>query len=131
MRNSIWLEKRLNKIWEKYFPDVKRTNLIVVKFGRSATYRFGSIRLSLRDKISYITINGRFRNSKFPAKIIDHTLAHELVHYAQGFSSENPRLHQYPHRGGMIDQELKVRGLRHLVDFYKSWVPKYRESIKD
>lgn len=130
MRGNLWLEKRLNKIWEKYFADVKKTNPIIVRFGREAVFRFGSIRLDLRNKVSYVTINGRFRNPKYPAKVIDHTLAHELVHYAQGFSSENPRLHRYPHRGGVIDKELRARGLDHLVDFYKSWVPKYRKSIE-
>ncbi|MEX0617048.1 MAG: hypothetical protein WD231_04555 [Candidatus Woykebacteria bacterium] len=121
----------MNKIWRNYFSDVKRTNPIVIRFGREAIYRFGSIRLDLKKKISYITINGRFSNSKFPAEVIDHTLAHELVHYTQGFSSENPRMHRYPHRGGVIDKELRSRGLDHLVDFYKSWVPKYKRSIKD
>src|SRR3990170_4088575 len=130
MRDNLWLEKRLNTIWKKYFSDVKRTNPIVVRFGRAAIYRFGSIRLSFRDKISYIYINGNFRKLKFPSQVVDHTLARELVHYAQGFSSVNPRLHQFPHRGGVIDKELKSRGLDHLVKFYKSWVPKYKKSLE-
>ncbi len=129
MRDDLWLEKRLNKIWDKYFPDIKKANPVVVRFGREALYRFGSIRLNLRDKVSYITINGQFRNPKFPTQVIDHTLAHELVHYTQGFSSDNPRLHQYPHRGGVIDKELRERGLNHLVLFYKNWVSQYRKSL--
>ncbi len=131
MRDNLWLGQRLNKIWKSHFSDVARTNPIIVKFGRNARYRFGSIRLNFKNKTSYVTINGKFANPSFPMQVIDHTLAHELVHYAQGFSSENPRLHRYPHRGGVIDKELKSRGLSHLVDFYKSWVQKYRESIEN
>ena len=130
MREDSWLEKRLNKIWDKYFSDVERTNPVVVRFGREARYRFGSIRLNLKDKVSYITINGQFRHPKFPTQVIDHTLAHELVHYTQGFSSDNPRLHRYPHRGGVIDKELRGRGLNHLVLFYKNWVSQYRKSLE-
>jgi len=130
MRNNAWLENRLNRIWQKYFPDVKRTNPIIVRFGREAKYRFGSIRLDFRSKISFITINGSFRRNSLPVQVIDHTLAHELVHYAQGFSSENRRLHRYPHRGGVIDEELRQRGLNHLVLFYKHWVSQYKKSLK-
>lgn len=130
MRDNLWLENRLNKIWQRYFPDVKRINPIVVRFGRSALYRFGSIRLDFDTKTSYITVNGNFQNHRLPVQVIDHTLAHELVHYAQGFSSKNPRLHRYPHRGGVIDQELRERGLNHLVLFYKNWVTQYKKYLK-
>ena len=129
MRDNSWLEIRLKKIWQSYFADVKGSNLIKVRFGRNALYRFGSIRLDLRSKTSYITINGNFRSPKLPVQVIDHTLAHELVHYAQGFSSKNPRLHRYPHRGGVIDKELKERGLNHLVLYYKNWLNTYRKSL--
>lgn len=130
MRDNTWLENRLNKIWKKYFADVKEKNPIVVRFGRSALYRFGSIRLDLRSKTSYILINGDFRKNTLPVQVIDHTLAHELVHYAQGFSSKNPRLHRYPHRGGVIDKELRERGLNHLVLFYKNWVSEYKKTLE-
>lgn len=130
MRDNIWLENRLNKIWKKYFADIKRKNPIVVRFGRSALYRFGSIRLDLRSKTSYVIINGDFQKRALPVQVIDHTLAHELVHYAQGFSSENPRLHRYPHRGGVIDKELRERGLNHLVLFYKNWISEYKKTLE-
>ena len=130
MRDNSWLEARLYKIWQSYFADVKGTNPLIVRFGRNALYRFGSIKLDLRSKISYITINGNFRSSKIPVQVIDHTLAHELVHFTQGFSSKNPRLHRYPHRGGIIDKELKERGLNHLVLYYKNWLNTYRKSLE-
>ena len=130
MRDNAWLENRLNNIWKKYFSDVKRKNPINVRFGRNALYRFGSIRLDRRTKSSFITINGNFRSNTLSVQVIDHTLAHELVHYAQGFSSKNPRLHRYPHRGGVIDKELRDRGLNHLVLFYKNWVSEYKKTLE-
>ena len=131
MRDNAWLENRLNNIWKKYFSDVKRKNPINVRFGRNALYRFGSIRLDRRTKSSFITINGNFRSNTLSVQVIDHTLAHELVHYAQGFSSKNPRLHRYPHRGGVIDKELRERGLNHLVLFYKNWVSEYKKNRRE
>ena len=131
MRDNTWLENRLNNIWKKYFADVKRKNPINIRFGRNALYRFGSIRLDRRTKSSFITINGNFQSNNLPVQVIDHTLAHELVHYAQGFSSKNPRLHRYPHRGGVIDKELRERGLNHLVLFYKNWLSEYKKTLEN
>ena len=130
MRDNSWLEKRLDIIWNKYFTDVPRKNRVSIRFGRAATYRFGSIRQSYIDVSTQIIINGRFKSSNLPQRIVDHTIAHELVHYAQGFSSPHPRLHRYPHRGGVIDKELSERGLAHLVAFYKRWVKNYIERLK-
>jgi hypothetical protein len=76
-----------------------------------------------------ITINGRFRDEKYPTEMIDHTIAHELVHYAHGFPSPGPRLHRYPHRGGVIDKELEDRNLHHLVMFYNMWVKEYIKTL--
>jgi len=129
MRDDSWLSWRLNQIWQLYFNDIARKNKIVIKFGREALYRFGSIRLNYSDKSTLIRINGRFKNPKYPQEILDHTIAHELVHYAQGFSSPNPRMHRYPHRGGVIDKELTQRGLKDLVFFYKKWVKDYLDTL--
>ncbi len=129
MRDSSDLEKRLKFLWRNYFADVKEKHPISIKFGRNAKYRFGSIRYYYPTKAVQILINGRFRDEKHPQEIIDHTIAHEMVHYAQGFPSPGPRLHKYPHRGGVIDKELKDRHLIHLVIFYHSWVKKFIKSL--
>ncbi len=129
MRDNQWLLFRLEEIWRNHFSEVKQVNPVSISFGREATYRFGSIRLNFSTGKSQILINGRFRDTKYPQEVIDHTIAHELVHYAQGFSSPNPRLHRYPHRGGVIDKELADRGLDHLVVFYKKWVKDYVKSL--
>jgi len=129
MREDSYLFKRLNFLWQKYFSDVPLKQRIKIRWGRNALYRFGSIRYSFRDSSVHITVNGRFRDKKYPKQIIDHTIAHELVHYAQGFPLPGPALHRYPHRGGVIDKELRKRKLDHLVDFYKKWVPSYLKRL--
>ncbi len=129
VRDNNWLISRLDHLWSTYFSDVPQTNKVFIKFGRSAKYRFGSIRMSGKDNNSHILINGMFKNQSFPQEVVDHTIAHELVHYAQGFSSPNPRMHAYPHRGGVIDKELNDRGLKHLVFIYNVWVVQYKKTL--
>lgn len=129
MRNNEWLLARLESIWEQYFPDTPQKNEVYIGFGRKSKFRFGSIRLRLSDNSTHVKINGLFRDEKIPQQIVDHTIAHELVHYNHGFSSLQPRLHRYPHRGGVIDKELNTRGLNHLVTFYNSWVKQYVKEL--
>ncbi|HEX7455960.1 MAG TPA: hypothetical protein VF303_00640 [Candidatus Nanoarchaeia archaeon] len=129
MRGDSYLEKRLNFLWRNYFSDVPKKYPIQITFGRKARFRFGSIRYCFGTKTVQININGRFRDESYPAQIVDHTIAHELVHYTQGFPTPGPRLHRYPHRGGVVDKELKERHLIHLVIFYHSWVKKYISSL--
>lgn len=128
-RDDNWLLFRLEELWSQYFSDIKQDNKVHINFGRRAKYRFGSIKLSIEDRSSIITINGNFQNENIPQEIVDHTIAHELVHYAQGFSSPHPRLHQHPHRGGVIDTELSKRGLGYLVKFYRGWVKDYVKTL--
>jgi len=70
-----------------------------------------------------------FQNPAFPEEVVDHTLAHELVHYIHGFSSPYPRLHKFPHRGGIIDKEMKDRGMGNLVSYYRKWVNLYAKTL--
>lgn len=129
MRDNLYLLKRLDYIWGKYFSDIPKKDDVKINFGRNANYRFGSIKYCFLDKNVKITINGRFRNIKYPAQIIDHTIAHELVHYAQGFPTPRLALSRYPHRGGVINKELKARGLQQLISFYKAWVEGYIKTL--
>lgn len=128
-RNNTWLLSRLDDIWTKHFSDVTQNNPVFIKFGRFSKYRLGSIKLSKTGGKSYITITGMFKDKKIPQEVIDHTIAHELVHYAHGFSSKKTRLHKYPHAGGIVDKEMRTRGIGDLITAYKSWVKKYREQL--
>lgn len=128
-RDNNWLLSRLDFIWTKYFSDVPQTNKVFIKFGRDAKYRLGSIKLDKRTKASFITITSMFKNLRVPAEVVDHTIGHELVHYAHGFSSTNPRLHKYPHAGGVVEKEMKERGMKVFHEAYKAWIKLYRKQI--
>ena len=130
IRDDVWLLSRLDYIWSNYFGDVKQNNRVFIKFGRYSRFRLGSIRMEKTSKNSYIIISAMFRDLKIPIDIVDHTIAHELCHYTHGFSSPNPRLHKYPHHGGVIRKELQTRGLDNLVKSYAKWMKQYRDQLR-
>ena len=128
-RDNAWLKQRLDDLWANYFSDVEVTNPVVIRFGRYSKYRLGSIRLNRKSKISQITITGMFKKLSIDSRVVDQTIAHELCHYAHGFSSFRPRLHKYPHYGGVINKELRLRGLEALIRAYSKWVKEYRLTL--
>lgn len=130
MRDNNWLLSRLDFIWSKYFEDVSQDNPIFVRFGRYSKYRLGSIKLDSKTNKSYITITSMFRDVKISQEVVDHTLAHELIHYAHGFSSKRVRLHKYPHAGGVVQKEMKKRGMGYLIEGYRSWVKGYKNLLR-
>ncbi len=130
-RDNYWLLSRLNDLWSNYFSDVVRENPIIIKFGRYSKYRLGSIKLHRHSGYSFITITGMFKDLSIPPEVVDHTIAHELTHYAHGFSSQKTRLHKYPHAGGVVRREMSERGMQHLNDAYRQWVKIYREQLLD
>lgn len=129
LRDNNWLLSRLDFIWSKYFSDIPQTNKVFIRFGRNAKYRLGSICLDKKTKASYITITSMFKDLKAPAEVVDHTIGHELVHYTHGFSSTHPKLHKYPHAGGVVKMEMEKRGMGHLYKAYKNWMKEYRSSL--
>lgn len=129
LRDNSWLLSRLDSLWSKYFEDVTQENPIFIRFGRYSKFRLGSIRLDSRTNKSYITLTGMFKSPNIPQLVIDHTIAHEMIHYAHGFSSKRVRLHKYPHAGGIVQKEMKKRGMGQLIDGYRSWVKVYRKRL--
>lgn len=148
MRGERWLKKQLQYLLKKYFSDIKITNPVEIKFGREAKYRFGSIRLikpklrrlgrlrvfrelgDLKPQKSIITITSMFKDESIPEEVVDYTIAHELCHYAHGFSSTNKRLFKHPHHGGIVNSELTKRGAADLIKAFKIWLKDYREQIR-
>lgn len=128
-RDDIWLLSRLDCLWSKYFSEMSQDNPLKIKFGRFSKYRLGSIKLNRRTGISLITITAMFQSLKIPPEVIDHTIGHELVHYAHGFSSNKRRLHKYPHAGGVVQKEMKQRGMGKLNDAYRQWIKQYRDQF--
>ena len=125
-RDDKWLLSRLDYLWSNFFADVKQTNPVFIKFGRYSRFRMGSIRLDKSTGRTYITLTKMFKDERVPVEVVDQTIAHELTHYIHGFSSFRPRLHKYPHGGGIVNRELKKRGLEHLVIAYKKWMKEYQ-----
>ena len=129
MRNNTYLENKLDAIWQTFFSDVPKDNKVSIKFGRKAAKRLGSIRKinSLNEERfdTQILINGYFRHKNIPHFVVEATIAHELCHYAHGFSSPLPQLSKFPHRGDVVDHELKRRGLRELEKAENKWLNKY------
>lgn len=129
IRDNTWLLSRLDFIWSKYFSDVGQANPIHIKFGRYSKYRLGSIKLNRKTDHSYIVITSMFKQKSIPQEVVDHTLAHELVHYAHGFSSKRTRLHKYPHAGGVVQKEMETRGMGYLNFAYRAWIKEYRKKL--
>jgi len=150
-RSHFWLEEQLKFLLSKYFSDVKLSNPLEIRFGREAKYRFGSIKLyrpkkpkrisnfpsSLKlrwaskkvPQKSIITITSMFTKPNVPVRVVHYTIAHELCHYAHGFSSANKRLFKFPHHGGVVNRELIGRGAQDLIISYKKWLKTYRKKI--
>lgn len=125
MRNNKWLKNIAQDIWFKYFHDISPTNDLRVKFGKRARWQLGCIRQSTKiGSPSVVTINGYFKNEVVPQYVVKSILAHEFVHYLTGFSSSRPKLFRYPHRGGIINREMKRRGLAKLEKLQKEWIDK-------
>lgn len=128
-RDNVWLRARLTYLWSAYFADIEKKNTVVIKFGRWAKCQFGVITYDRRTSISTITINKMFAYGHIPDVVVDHTIAHELVHYAHGFSSPHKRKHKYPHHGGVVNKDLVARGLGFALQEYKVWLRIYRKSL--
>jgi predicted metal-dependent hydrolase len=120
MRTNQWLRQQLTLIWYNFFPELKKENPIEIKFGRRCRTRLGSIKLVKKKTI--ITINGLFQNESVPDYVVTGTIAHELAHYAHGFSSPHPRLQRYPHQGGIVNKDLNKRGLENILKQQKKWL---------
>ncbi len=128
MRDDDWLISRLEYLWSTFFDDVVEVNPLIIRFGRYSKFRLGSIKLDRRSNRSYLTITGMFQDPKIPMDVVDHTIAHELVHYTHGFSSKRVRLHRYPHAGGVVQKEMKKRGLECMIKAYRIWMKEYRKQ---
>ena len=113
MRDDLWLNSRLEQIWQFLFPEVIKENKVIIRFKGRWKNKFGHI--SKRGEHSEIVVNGLFRHEDVPEYMIDLTIAHELIHYMHGFNSPLPKLYEHPHKGGIVTRELRKRGFSHLL----------------
>lgn len=123
-RDNKWLRNRLKYLWQRYFSDIDITNKITIKFGRPTRTRLGSIKpgRKLGDQHSIITINGYFIDPNIPDFVLDAVIAHEFMHYAHGFASPHEQAFRHPHKGGVINWDLKERGLEDILKLEKRWL---------
>ncbi len=129
MRDLLWLQNQLDQLLKGPFSDLPVVNRLELRWGRSASRRFGSIQMSRDKKVSTITINGLFKDESIPEQLVQATLAHELAHYAHGFSSPLPKKYAHPHSGGVIEREFKKRGLSLLSAYEKQWTKEHWPQI--
>src|SRR3989344_5306136 len=127
MRNDLWLKNRLEYLWGNHFPDVERKNNIHIGFKGNWKNKFGHIKKKGID--SEIIVNGYFKKDVVPDYIIDLTIAHELVHYMHGFNSPYPRLFKHPHKGGIVNKELKKRGFKVHIKDERRWIKEVWRTI--
>src|SRR3990167_11133071 len=130
MRDNIFLNQRLNAIWEMLFLDVERKNNVKIRFKGRWKNKFGHIK-KLKNGDSEIVINGYFRNESVPDFILQLTIAHELAHYSHGFNSPLPKLYNHPHKGGIVNKELKKRGFGDFIKLERKWVKNEWKNIAE
>jgi len=123
-RDNKWLRERFDYLKDRYFPDVEVKNNIIIKFGQCAMRRLGSIKKGRRSENfnSIITINGHFKDPQIPGFVVDAVIAHEFMHYAHGFASPHEQAFRHPHQGGIVDGDLKERGLHDILRAEKVWI---------
>jgi len=121
MRDYPWLKGKLDEIWINHFPDIPRENKVLITFKGRWKNKFGHIK-QLPSKNTWIAINKLFQDERVPEYIINLTIAHELAHYAHGFQSPLEQKYKHPHKGGIVDKELKKRGLSEELKKEKIWL---------
>ena len=121
MRDEEWLQQRFDQIWSLFFPDVEKRDVSVRWKGRWKN-KFGHISKSKKTQQTEIVINKLFRDVRVPEEIIKLTIAHEIVHYAHGFHSHLPKLFDHPHKGGVVNKELRKRGFGYALKFERQWI---------
>ncbi len=136
-RDNEWLRELLAGMWYRHFSDIDQPNDVVIKFGRPAATRLGSIKWGRKpvkhpdgtvQRRSIITITGYFKDPAIPDDVVRAVVAHELSHYAHGFSSPLYQKYNHPHKGGVVDKEIRARGLGEALTLHKRWMREHWEA---
>jgi hypothetical protein len=124
---KLWrknLTQTLDIIWQTYFSDMPRVNLVEIAYSYPWKQRLGLIRLSLDNTKTFIGINTLLQLNEVPEHVLITTIAHELTHYAHGFGSPLPRIFAHPHANNIVERELEQRGLGDLARQCDDWIDK-------
>lgn len=120
MRDKDWLEKRFEQIWNLFFAEVEKRN-VYIKFKGRWKNKFGHITKG-KNGLAEIAVNSLFLDERVPEDVVKLTIAHEIVHYMHGFHSHMPKQYNHPHKGGIVDKELKRKGFGYALSKEKAWV---------
>jgi hypothetical protein len=122
-RDQEWLENLLADIWYRSFEDVPQDNDVVIRWGKRAKRRLGSISVDPRDMTtSIIRVNRLFQDLDVPEFVVRATIFHEMTHYAHGFNSPLEQKQKHPHSGGVIRKEFAERGQVALYEKQRKWL---------
>jgi len=121
----------LETIWQTYFADIPHANQVDIAYCQPWKRRLGLIRLSLDNKTSFIGLNALLQLPQVPEYILIITIAHELTHYAHGFGSPLPRMHEHPHANNVVKRELERRGLGETMRLCDRWIDNQWFSFYD
>ena len=130
------------EVWEEYFNDVPRKNFVLTKFGRYSKRQLGCIKYASNstkvktllkkyeddiisqdiNSVSLILLTRYFMDEFIPEFLLVSTLSHEICHYTHGFHSPLERRYKYPHKGGVVEKEMRSRGLGEILDKSESWL---------
>ena len=130
-RNRLGSIKQISNPKLKFLNNQKVLNSKVKNFSpNSKSVRAGSYSAGLRvlnsdcHPVTIITINSLFKDKDIPEYVVIGTIAHELAHYAHGFHSPLEQRFKTPHAGGVVNAELKIRGLGGIEKKSKEWLKK-------
>lgn len=115
------LARLLDALWRAHFADVSRVNDLVAGFAYPWRRHLGRIRMSLDRQVTQITLNRLLDDPEVPEAILIAIIAHEIVHYAQGFGSPLPRAQRHAHAHDAVSHELARRGLAAYEDALERW----------
>jgi hypothetical protein len=122
----------VERLWRDHFADVPCVNTVQAGYGYPWKRRLGRIRMTLDEEVSEILLNGLLDSHLVPDLVRMAILAHELVHYAQGFGSPLPRPYAHAHAHGTVTRELERRGLGWSERALDAWAqqawPAFAES---
>jgi hypothetical protein len=118
------LTQTLDTIWQTYFLDIPRVNMVEIAYSHPWKQRLGLIRLSLDNTKTFIGINTLLQLHEVPEHVLITTIAHELTHYAHGFGSPLPRIFAHPHANNVVERELEQRGLGEMAQLCDNWIDK-------
>jgi len=125
------LARLVDDLWSAYFADVPRPNDLVVGYAFPWKWRLARIRMSLDGQWSEIGVNPLLRHPAVPHDIYIAVLAHEIVHYAQGFGSPLQRQQRHAHAHGTVGHELRRRGLGHTEHVLATWGEAVWPNLRD